>query len=130
VAADADLLRRHLENLSIGSLAEWDMLAFLYRHGSSIASAEQLARYVGYTSAVVEAALDSLTSTGLVVRSRNYGGVRLYQLNAAPADAARRLSIAELNRIGAEREGRLLLIEYLRSGEDKKQQRRKGWHLA
>jgi DNA-binding MarR family transcriptional regulator len=130
VAAKADRLRGHLENLNISHLAEWDVLAFIYRHGSSLVRAEQLGRLVGYQSAVVAAALNTLTSTGLVVRSRNSRGVHLYRFNATLADDARRLSLTELLVTGAEREGRLLLIEHLRPLAEQELRRRNGWHLA
>jgi DNA-binding MarR family transcriptional regulator len=74
-----DLVGRHLETLRIYNLADWDVLVFVYRHGTSLVSAEQIARLLGYGKTAVGAALESLTSTGLVQRSRNSHGVRLYQ---------------------------------------------------
>jgi predicted DNA-binding transcriptional regulator len=78
-----------LKTLGIESLCQWDVLVFLYRHQSSLVSAEHIARFLGYATAEVVAALDSLESSGLVERSRVSLGVRLYQLTAlTPAPPA------------------------------------------
>ena len=116
---DSAPLRRHLEILRIGSLAEWDVLAFLYLHGTSLASAEQISRLLGYRGAEVGSALDSLASTGLVSRSRNSHGVRLYRFAAAISDEEQRRSLQELIRFAQERQGRLLLIAQLQHGAGK-----------
>jgi len=84
-----------LKTLGIESLCQWDVLVFLYRHQSSLVSAEHIARFLGYATAEVVAALDSLESSGLVERSRVSQGVRLYQL-AAPADPTRRDALERL----------------------------------
>src|SRR5260370_16457853 len=77
-----------LKTLGIESLCQWDVLVFLDRHPSILASTEDVALFVGYATAEVVAALDSLESSGLVVRSRVSQGVRLYQLTA-PTDPTR-----------------------------------------
>ena len=77
-----------LKTLGIESLCQWDVLVFQYRHQSSLVSAEHIARFLGYATAEVVAARDSLESSGLVERSRVSQGVRLYQWTA-PADLAR-----------------------------------------
>src|SRR5229473_1778163 len=74
-----------LKTLGIESLCQWDVLVFLYRHQSSLVSAEDIARFLGYATVEVVAALDSLESSGLVERSRVSQGVRLYHLTALPA---------------------------------------------
>jgi biotin operon repressor len=77
-----------LKTLGIDSLCQWDVLVFLYRHQSSLVSAEHIARFLGYGTAEVVAALDSLESSGLVERSRVSQGVRLYQLTEIPPTSA------------------------------------------
>src|SRR5713226_4063827 len=69
-----------LKTLGIESLCQWDVLVFLYRHQSSLVSAEHFARLLGYAAGDVSAALASLKSSGLVGCSRVSQGVRLYQL--------------------------------------------------
>src|SRR5271168_5270956 len=78
-----------LKTLGIESLSQWDVLVFQYRHQSSLVSSEHIARFLGYATAEVVAALDSLKSSGLVEYSRVSHGARLYQVTAS-ADPARR----------------------------------------
>ncbi len=126
-----DVVDRHLETLGICDLVEWDVLAFIYRHGTSLASAEQIARMLGYGKALVGAALDSLTSTGLLQRSRNSHGVRLYQSAPAVPDAPRQRSLQELLKVAENRQGRLLLISCLPQPSARKVQGPRGsLHLA
>jgi predicted transcriptional regulator len=127
----ADAVVKHLGTLGIEHLAEWDVLAFIYRHGTSLVSAEKISSLVGYTKAIVGAALESLTAKGLIQRSRNARGVRLYQAaRAVPGDPLQ-LALAELLKITEDRQGRLLLSRHLRhatSGRDLRE--RGGLHLA
>jgi len=106
-------------------LVQWDALAFLHRHGTSLASAEQISRLLGYRSDALCKALDSLTASGLVVRSRNSRGLRLYRVaGSVPA-------LDELIGMVDGREGRLLLIEQFGQrarGMDRRVQG--GLHLA
>ena len=129
-AVDLDLIGRHLDALGIGRLAEWDVLAFIYLHGTSLASAEQISRLLGYNKAVVGAALESLTSTGLVQRSRNSHGIRLYRFTAAGPEDSRQRALEELIKVAKERRERLLLIRHLRQAAGKEQRGRGGLHLA
>lgn len=126
---ELDLVGRHLNTLGVACLAEWDVLAFIYLHGTSLASAEQIARLLGYNKAIVGAALDFLTTSSLIRRSRNSQGARLYQLAAAvPGDSRQRI-LEELMTVMDDRAGRLLLIRHLRpSGKDSR--RPGGLHLA
>ena len=64
---------RHLEILDISAIAEWDVLAFLYRHGTTIASAAHMVRLIGYSQSVVASALDNLTKAGLIQSSHSDG---------------------------------------------------------
>jgi hypothetical protein len=105
-------VEKQLNELGIGSLAEWDVLAFINSHGTSIASAENISRLLGYSKASVGAALDSLTSAGLIQRSRNSNGVRIYQPAALEGDLRQR-ALHELMQMGEGRDGRLLLIKHL-----------------
>ena len=101
-----------LKTLGIESLCQWDVLVFLYRHQSSLVSAEHIARFLGYATAEVVAALDSLESSGIVERSRVSQGVRLYQLTA-PADPARRDALERLMTLADSHTVRLLLARRL-----------------
>jgi len=127
----ADAVVKHLSTLGIVHLAEWDVLVFICRHGVSLASAEKIASLLGYTKAVVGSTLESLTTKGLVQRSRNSHGVRLYQ----PVDDVRngplQLALEDLIKVAEGRDGRLLLMKHLRRAlrhEDLRQ--RGGLHLA
>ena len=65
--------------IPITLLSEWDVLYFLYRHGTSLASAEQMSQLIGYGKSVVGEALDALVNVGVVQRSRSSQGIRLYR---------------------------------------------------
>ena len=97
-----------LKTLGIESLCQWDVLVFQYRHQSSLVSAEHIARFLGYATAEVVAALDSLESSGLVKPSRVSQGVRLYQVTAS-ADPARRDALERLMTLADSQTVRLLL---------------------
>jgi DNA-binding transcriptional ArsR family regulator len=127
----ADAVVKHLTTLGIAHLAEWDVLAFIYSHGTSLASAEKIASLLGYNKAAVGSALDSLTAKGLVHRSRNSRGVRLYQFVGTGPDDPPQHALEELMKVAEEREGRLLLVKHLRQaamGKDVRE--RGGLHLA
>ena len=101
-----------LKTLSIQSLCQWDVLVFLYRHQPTLASTEHIALFVGYATAEVVAAPDSVESSGLVERSRVSQGVRLYQLTA-PADPTRRDALERLMTLADSHSVRLLLARRL-----------------
>lgn len=116
---------KHLNTLGIAHLAEWDVLAFIYSHGASLSSAEKIAALLGYSKPAVGSALESLTAKGLVERSRNSRGVRLYRFTGAG------LAMEDLMKIAASRQGRLLFAKHLRQterGEDLREHG--GLHLA
>ena len=102
------LVEGWLKTLGIESLCQWDVLVFLYRHQSSLVSAEHIARFLGYATAEVVAALVSLESSGVVDRSRVSQGVRLYQLTA-PADPTRRDALGQIMTLADSHKVRLLL---------------------
>ena len=97
-----------LKTLGIESLCQWDVLVFLYRHQSSLVSAEHIARFLGHATAEVVAALDSLESSALVQPSRVSQGVRLYQLTA-PEDPTRSDASERLMTLADSHNVRLLL---------------------
>ena len=63
----ADLVvSERLETLGVSQLGQWDVLMFLYRHGTSLTSAAQIGRLLGNDKSAVGAALDRLESLGLI----------------------------------------------------------------
>jgi hypothetical protein len=128
---DLDSLRGHVEALCISNAAQWDVLAFVYSHGTNLASAEHLGRLLGYDKATAGAALDSLTSSGLIQRSRHSRGLRLYQVADLPENDPRRFSLHELMKLTNDRKGRLQMTGYFRliaPHTDRRENR--GLHLA
>ena len=89
------------------------MLVFLDRHPSLLVGAENIAFFVGYATADVDAALDSLESSGLVARSRVSQGVRLYQVTAS-ADSTCRDALERLMTLADSHTVRQLLARKLR----------------
>lgn len=102
-----------LQTVGVHSLAQWDVLVFLYRHQISLAGADHLARLLGYAVDAVVAALDTLEALGLVERSRIEQNVRLYQFKS-PADDPRREAFERLMAFGTQRAGRSALAKRLR----------------
>ena len=103
-----------LKTLGIDSLLQWDVLAFVYRHRTSLVGAEGIAQLLGYGNDPVVAALDVLESLGFVERSRATHGVRLYQFTLPP-DSRPRDSFERLAALADSRAGRLRLLKILRS---------------
>jgi DNA-binding MarR family transcriptional regulator len=64
-----------LDGTGISLLSEWDVLIFVYRHGASLTTADQIARLLGYESRVVSDVLDRLEREKLIERSRPSQGV-------------------------------------------------------
>jgi DNA-binding MarR family transcriptional regulator len=107
------LVQEYVKDSGLVSLAEWDVLIFLYRHQSSLASAEQIARLLGHPNEAVDRALETLERHKLIQRSRPSQGVRFYKLfSEAQLDPGNRLR--QLTRFAAHRSGRLLLVKHLR----------------
>ena len=107
------MLTEQLQSLNVSTICEWDVLAFLYRHATSLTTAEHLAHLVGYSKSIVGAALDQLAVSGLIQRSPLRNRVRLYRF-VDSEDVARQQCIQELMRLGETRGGRLLLVQSLR----------------
>jgi DNA-binding MarR family transcriptional regulator len=112
-----------LESLGISLLSEWDVLHFLYRHGVSLTTTDQIANLIGYESTAVDDALDRLEREKLIERSRPLRGVRIYRAQT-PTDARRQRSLRQLIGLSESRAGRLQLAKRLNpvrseSGEEK-----------
>lgn len=107
------LVQECLASLGISLLADWDVLIFLYRHQFSLASAEQIARLLGYPSKVVGDALERLESQNLVQRSRSSRGVRSYQSAFSKAQLAPESCRRRLMSLSENRTGRLLIVKHL-----------------
>lgn len=107
-------IKECLNILGISLLCDWDVLVFLYRHQTSLASAEQIGRLLGYPSTAVGDALDRLESQGLVQRSRSSQGVRLYRLIPSETHLAPESCFRLLMSLAESRTGRLLLVKHLR----------------
>ena len=114
-----------LDSMGISLLSEWDVLAFVYRHGASLASSDQIARLIGYESTVVRAALDRLETENLIERSRLSKGVRFYRILASP-DARRQRRLQQIVCLLETRAGRLQLTKRQKphgSNQDEKNNR-------
>jgi DNA-binding MarR family transcriptional regulator len=105
-------LQRCVVNVGISLLCDWDVFAFVYRHITSLTTAEQIARLLGYESAVVGGALDRLESQKLIERSRPSRGVRLYRVTNSK-DVEHQRCLQELVSLSESRAGRLELARQL-----------------
>jgi MarR family len=99
-------------NVGISLLCDWDVFAFVYRHVTSLTTAEQIARLIGYESAVVGGALDRLESRTLIERSRPSRGARLYRVINSK-DVERQRFLQELVNLSESRAGRIELVRQL-----------------
>lgn len=111
--ADYELIPERLQTLGISLVSEWDALAFVYRHGSSLGTAAQIARFIGYGDVEIAAALRTLDARGLIQRSRVSRGIRFYQLSEA-LEPSRRSYLVDLLSLAQSRSGRLLVIQHLK----------------
>jgi DNA-binding MarR family transcriptional regulator len=103
-----------VDSVGISLLCDWDVFAFVYRHVTSLTSADQIARLVGYESKLVGRALDRLEGRKLIERSRPSRGVRLYRVLTSK-DVKRRQCLRELVTLSESRAGRLELAKQLNS---------------
>jgi len=103
-----------LESVGISCLSEWDVLVFMYRHGTSLANADQIARLIGYEGAIVARTLDWLEREKFIERSRASRGVHFYQ-TVVSTDAGRQRCLLQLIRLSETRTGRLLLAKHLKA---------------
>ena len=102
-----------LGSVGIGLLCEWDVLVFVYRHAASLASADQIARLIGYENTVVADALERLEGEKLIERSRSSQGAYLCRIPAW-ADAERWRCLQQLLSLSETGAGRRLLARLLR----------------
>ena len=113
---DLAAVEHWLLSAGLTSIHHWDVLVFLYRHPTSLLSAEHIARLLGYGTAEIVAALEHLEALGWVSRSRVSQAVRLYQFTVPaetlPGDAGHRLL-----RLADSRPVRLLLAKRWRRGD-------------
>jgi DNA-binding MarR family transcriptional regulator len=103
-----------LESMGIFLLSEWDVLAFVHRHGTSLTSAQHISQLIGYDISAVVGALDRLERENLIHRSRTSEGVRFYRILDS-TDAGRRGCLEQLVSLSESRAGRLLLTKQLRA---------------
>ena len=99
--------------MGLSLLSEWDVLAFVRRHGPNLTRTDQIARLIGYENTVVDAALAQLEREKLIERSRPSQGVRLHRMLAS-TDAGRRRCLQKLVSLSENRAGRLLLAKLLK----------------
>ena len=99
--------------MGISLLCDLDALAFVYRHGTSLISADQIARLIGYESAIINGALDRLESEKLIERSEPSHGVYFYTILASP-NAGRQRCLQQLISLSQTRAGRVLLVKRLK----------------
>jgi len=116
--------------MGIFLLSEWDLLAFMHRHGTSLTSSQEIAHLVGYDSTEIGAALERLVREGFIEHSRTSQGVCFYRILIS-ADAERRRCLQQLVSLSKSRAGRLLLIKRLKaarseSGDEKNRLGREG----
>jgi hypothetical protein len=107
------LVLERLQSISVGLWSEWDTLVFLYRHPASLGTAAQIARLIGYDNSEIAAALHRLEALGLIQRSRDSRGIRLYQLSE-PRHPSPNTCLHELMSLAQHRTGRLLLSKHLK----------------
>jgi DNA-binding transcriptional ArsR family regulator len=124
------LVLERLQALGVTLLSEWDTLVFLYHHGASLGTAAQIARLIGYDKAEIGAALHRLEALGLIQRSRDSQGIRLYQFSAPPEPSCYSY-LLELMGLVQNRTGRLLLLKNLkRPRQELRRSRDTGLRLA
>lgn len=103
-----------MKTLGISLLTEWDLLVFVFRHGTSLICTGDIAELMGYERTVVSDALDRLEREKLVERSRPSRGVFLYRIHPA-MEAARRHCVGQLVSMSQRPGVRMLIAERLTS---------------
>ena len=106
-------MRTKILGTGLLNVAEWDVLVFLHRHGTTLASIARMARLIGYSQSVVESALGKLTRAGLIQRSRGSEGIGLYKFIRLDTPS-RQNCLEDLMKMADRRTGRLQLIRALR----------------
>ena len=98
--------------IGISLLSEWDVLAFIYRHGPSLTTTDRIAKLVGYEKTVVDAALDRLECEKLIERVGSSQGACLYRM-LTPKDAPRRRHLQQVIALSKSRDDRLMIFKLL-----------------
>lgn len=111
--------RLWLQSLGISSMRQWDVLVFLHRHDASLLGAEQIAKLLGYETADVLAALESLYAHHLLKQSRPSNGARLYQFCHGSLEDPLRHAFDGLMSLASSRSGRLDMVKFLRKTESR-----------
>jgi DNA-binding MarR family transcriptional regulator len=128
--SEDELVQDRLRVLGVSLSIEWDALNFVYHHATSLCTAAQMARFIGYDKAETAAALQKLEMLGLIERSPVSQGIRFYRFSA-PSDTARHACVTELMNLAQDRAGRMLLLRHLKRRQLEPRQRRKsGLRLA
>jgi DNA-binding MarR family transcriptional regulator len=84
----------------------------VYRHVTSLTTAEQIARLLGYESAAVGGALERLETQKLIESSRPSRGVRLYRVINSK-DVEHQRCLQKLVSLSESRAGRIELARHL-----------------
>ena len=100
--------------MGISGPLDWDVFVFVYRHGVSLTSADQIAWLIGYENTAVDGALDRLERAKLIERSRSSQGIQFYR-TLPSSDARYRCGLEQLIRLSQSRSGRLLLAKRLQT---------------
>ena len=110
----ADDTARLLERVGVlRSRCDLDLLIFFARHPTALLTSEQLASWLGHELRAIAASLDVLLDAGIISREQNPSHAARMYVFSAPSPAGGWLP--SLLRLAKTREGRLALIEALRS---------------
>ena len=99
-----------VEAAGLRDACDLDLLLFFSRHPCVVLSSEHLAAYVGYELAQIARALDRLLETGLLRRTLDQRGRRVYVLDVGDAEEW----LEPLRRVCATPEGRNALKALLK----------------
>jgi hypothetical protein len=70
-----DFIKKH-----ITTFTRWDVIKFCYENPNTLDTAENLARYVGRTTSVIQQEAEEMAAEG-IFRSSSEGGETVYSLN-------------------------------------------------
>jgi hypothetical protein len=102
-----------LESLGVSLLIDWDVLIFVFHHGVTLSSADQMARCLCWESTRIGNALGRLESLMLIETSRRSRGVRFYRVVVSP-EGSRQSCFQQLLSLTGNRAGRLMLAKILK----------------
>ena len=98
-----------------------DLLVFLYRHPRTLLTNEQIAAFVGRDMKQVAASLDTFIEAGLLERTQNpTHAARMYLLQL---DGPQGGGFKKLLELASTREGRRAILEHLKPGGKRAEQR-------